>query len=55
MDVAGVNSTAGCVSGAGQKDAVVCEALQSGCYITERFEPVSCPPAADTVRSQRTG
>ena len=55
MDTAGVNSTAGCVTRVGQRDDVVCEALQSACYITEWFEPVSFPLAADTVRSHRTG
>lgn len=55
MDVAGVYGTTGCISRVGQRDAVLCEALWSACYITERFEPVSCPPVADIVRSQRTG
>lgn len=54
MDVAGVNSTTVCVSSLGQRDTVLCEALWSACYITERFESASCPSAADTVRSQKT-
>jgi len=51
---AGDGSAAGWVSRVEQRDCV-CEGTESACYITEWFEPASCPPATDTVRSQRTG